>query len=196
VTRTTFTRRARPDERELAELLRTGTRWYDPNDHEVSAEDRLRDVHRTDEEVQRLLRRYLRRNTTLELTILRGHLVLEYPLNQFIRFMAPVEADPERLRLSFAQKIELFHVLGAIPDPQLFMTLELWNRLRNQLAHRLEFDRALVDRVIRINSEEEVGSLTDRQRASSLRAIAGFFSGAIMSGIHVLTVLRAHDPAK
>jgi hypothetical protein len=189
----TVTRRKKPGRRELDEFLRTGTLRHDPREHEVSPKARRTDLRVASDDVKRLLRRYLGGNASLELTILRGHLVLEYLLNQFIRFMAPVEVDPEGLRLTFSQKVDVFHILGALPDPQLFVTLELWNRLRNQLAHRLDFDRTLVDQLIRVNSEAGQGKLSDRQRASRLRALAGYYAGAIMSCIEAAAAMDAHE---
>jgi len=188
---THFTKRPRPTPDDLARERRAGLSIHRPADHAVTLEERLRDTGAAHERVRDLLKTHFSGNVSLDLTILRGHLVLELVLNHAIRFLTPVQGDPERLRLIFPQKLELLHLLGAPSDAAMFVTLELWNQLRNQLAHRFTYDRGLVDRIIDVNSEVPQGDLSDSKRARRLRSIGGFYAGAILGGVEGISVARA-----
>jgi hypothetical protein len=117
----------------------------------------------------------------LEYAILKTHLIIENLLTQYIRCTSVVLVEPESLRFSFAQKLEIAILHGFGSDcPFSVPAIELLNRIRNQVAHRLTFDMQLVNEMIRINSdggEIDVRSLTDRRRISFLRRWCYWISG-------------------
>ena len=58
-------------------------------------------------------------------------------------------------------------------NSDIFQTLKIWNNLRNQIAHRLYFDRKLVDRLIKLGVKWTKGENhlpnNDNERAKALK---------------------------
>ena len=93
--------------------------------------------------------------------------------------MSHVLVAPDNLRFTFSEKLEIaiLHGFGN-GEPTSVPSVELLNRIRNQVAHRFSFDLQLVNELIRINSENiDVGRLTDRQRIACLRRWCYFICG-------------------
>lgn len=96
-------------------------------------------THADTEKYYDRLRRLLPRTTSLELLLLKGHLLLEENLASYIRHSCRRVDSLDRVRLSFAQTVHLFQALAGWPDddPHVRFLWEL-NRLRNRFAHRIE----------------------------------------------------------
>jgi hypothetical protein len=73
--------------------------------------------------------------------ILKGHLFIEYILNEIIRkqFKSPSSILNDHRSYSFSVKLQMIYSVGYIPY-YLFANIRHINRLRNQLAHKLTFD--------------------------------------------------------
>lgn len=162
-------------------------------DSGMRAEDYLTDAERThiiDEAEKQLLemaQRHFPRTNNLEYAILKTHLLIENTLTQFIRCTSHVLVDPESLRFSFAQKLEIAVVHGfGHGCPSTVPSVELLNRIRNQIGHRFSIDMQLVNELIRINSEDiDAWALTDRQRIAFLRRWCYFISGTMAGHLKV-----------
>jgi|SRR6185369_5562304 len=88
------------------------------------------------------LEAHVGRQEDVELMLLKGHLILEQCLNEFLRFYIPDGTDLERLNLTFARKLDLLHALGyRLPGATASDGAHIReiNRIRNKLAHRLDF---------------------------------------------------------
>lgn len=66
-------------------------------------------------------------------------------------------------------------------DPTMIPTVELLNRVRNQVAHSFDLDRSLVDELLRINSGDypTYRPKNDRERIRGLKLICAFVSGYV-----------------
>lgn len=138
-----------------------------------------------DANMEQLLKANMPRSNNLDLVILKGHILLEYMLNQFITLMAPTQIDIKKLNISFRHKIEIVHMLGMLKFPPFFyVTLDIFNSLRNQVAHELTINRGLVDKLIKYNSEE-IGSVPedDKVRAKAIKKIVRFWCWVLMGYI-------------
>lgn len=96
-----------------------------------------------------------KRFTETEGIIIRGHIVVERQLIRAIEMSVdkPSEFDPERL--TFSNKLMVAHMLG-ISD--LFkVELKSLNKLRNQVAHSLQFDTKMLHLIIdEVNKKQAV----------------------------------------
>lgn len=74
--------------------------------------------------------------------ILKGHLVIENSINNFINKQSLAKIDISQSRFSFIDKIEISKILGLFKyNKRLYDTLFALNRLRNSIAHNLVFDK-------------------------------------------------------
>jgi hypothetical protein len=175
----------RPTIQDALEFRRVGTYGVSANDF-VSWEDRQKALDEFTRETESLFRTHLPRTRNLVLAILVCHIIVEFTLNKFIEFAAPAQTNVTRERFSFAQKISILHMLGFPPDPSLIPSLDILNRLRNQVAHTLDLDREQVDLLIRINDGEsnERKTLDDRARVKAVKLITRFICGHIAGVIY------------
>jgi hypothetical protein len=153
--------------------------------------DGVRTVEEVEEQLLEIARQHFPRTNNLEYAILKTHLIIEYVLTQYIRCTSSVLVEPESLRFSFSEKLEIA-ILHGFGDgcPTSVPSVELLNRIRNQFAHRFSFDMQLVNELIRINSEDiDVRALTDRHRIACLRRwcyfICGMMAGELRMAIEV-----------
>lgn len=83
--------------------------------------------------------------TDTELMLLKGHLLLESVIDQSLCLLVR-RGDPESLNISFAKKLQLLQLLHDSEQEHFAQvqgfTLQI-NRLRNRLAHELNFDASL-----------------------------------------------------
>ena len=87
------------------------------------------------------LERHLRAKDDIEMILLKGHLVLEQVLNQMLLGHIGREEDLVGLNLMFSKKIDLLVALsGGLYDKDDIYQLREINRIRNKLAHNLEFN--------------------------------------------------------
>ena len=162
-------------------------------DDYLSDADRIRIVDQVREQLLEITKRHFPRTTNLEYAILKGHLILEHALTQYIRCTSFVLVEPEDLRFSFSEKLEIaiLHGFGN-GCPTLIPSVELLNRLRNQIAHRFSLDQNLVNQLIQINSDDlNVKRLTDRQRISWLRRWCYFTCGRISGELHAWVTITS-----
>jgi hypothetical protein len=87
------------------------------------------------------------------------------------------------LKLTFEEKTNVAYMLGlGIKDPLLLPSIELLNRIRNDIAHRLTVDEKKLDELIRINSDQyhEKHTFTLRERLRGLKSITWCTCGMII----------------
>jgi hypothetical protein len=155
----------------------------------LSDADRERIAEEVRESLSTTARQQFPRTSNLEYAILKMHLIIENALAQYIRCTSAVLVEPESLRFSFAQKLEIavLHGFGN-GCPTSVPSIEILNRIRNQVAHRFEFERRLVHELVQINTEDvDAARLTDRQLIASLRRwcffVCGMIAGQVQAGI-------------
>ena len=94
------------------------------------------------EQIFAALERHLKAQYEPELLLLKGHLILEQCLNEFLRVHIPDAESLERLNLSFSKKLDLLVALCHklyVPGADGEKLVREINRIRNGLAHRLDF---------------------------------------------------------
>ena len=87
------------------------------------------------------LERHLKTTDEVELLLLRGHLIIEHCLNAMLLLHISSEDELQRLSLTFARKTDLLVALrgrGTAPAKWIAHLREI-NRIRNKLAHQLDF---------------------------------------------------------
>ncbi len=159
-------------EKDLNNFFQKG--GYSPYDNKkVSPLERKRKIKKLSKETERILKKYITKEKSLELLIIKGHLVFEFIINHAIMDLAPVEVNvQDELDLYLHDKIKIVYMMGILPEPALFVTLNLFNKLRNKIAHKFDFDKSLVDKIIKINNPElKQEKLSSRQRIYKLRNI-------------------------
>lgn len=144
-------------------------------------------IDKLSETIKELLKKNIPKSRNLDLVILKCHLLIEFMVDQSLNLLSANKIEIERERFSFYQKITLLHMLGFPPDPAFLPSIELINQIRNQVAHTLDIDRGLIDKLIRINSEdpEKQDIKDDNER---IKRITWFICGTLMGIIHGLHI--------
>lgn len=154
--------------------------------HSILPEDYVEDVERNSfadrmgAELTDLVKMQFPRTTNLEYALLKCHLIVEYALTQFIRGSAHVLVEPDAIRFTFAQKLEVAYLMGfGVNEPWAIPAVELLNKVRNQAAHRFNLNRKEVDEMLRIVSEDyhNFEMTDDRMRVRHLRGFCIFVCG-------------------
>lgn len=196
-------KRERPSFKTAHDFHQTGSFTVDPKQHGLSGKEREAEIDRIGDELEKLVKRQFPRTQNLEYAILKSHLIIEYAITQYIRCFSYVVVSTESIRFTFAQRLEIAYLLGfGVNDPLLLPTVERINKVRNQVAHTFTLDRAAVDEMLRINSDDydEFKIKSDRERISRLRSLCGVICGRVagesMAAHVVATQLRARSYAK
>jgi len=74
----------------------------------------------------------------LTLSTLKGHLLIEEQLDNFITARLPNPGALEGARLTFDLKIKLAHAIASEDRPEVWLALRKLNKLRNSLARKLD----------------------------------------------------------
>jgi len=145
---------------------------------------KFKEIPRLIQDSGKLIKEHMPKSNDLELIILEGHILLEYLLNQIINIKSEYNLEIESTNFSFNQKIEILVILNIIENnSDIFQILKIWNNLRNQIAHRLNFDRKLVDRLIKLGVKWTKGENhlpnNDNERAKALKFLIPMTSGQL-----------------
>lgn len=96
----------------------------------------------TPDQILRSLDYHLHRDDEIELLLLKGHLILEQALNAQLSLHIPNKKSLDGLNLMFSKKLDLLVALEGGDPIKLIDSvkhLKEINRIRNKLAHQLEF---------------------------------------------------------
>ncbi|APE43485.1 hypothetical protein BOO69_08720 [Sulfitobacter alexandrii] len=174
-------KRPRPNMQTAHNFFKEGGFLIDPVAHYTSREEREAEIEAIAEDLEQLTKKFPR-TQNIEYALLKAHLIIEHVLLQYIRAYATTHVAVKDVKAGFAQKLEIAYLLGfGVNDPHMLPTVEGLNKLRNQIAHTFELDRARLDEILRINSEdyENFSVSTDRQRVTRLRQICNYFCGRV-----------------
>lgn len=187
-------KKKRPTIETARAYLRDGHHTVDPRSDYQSPDEQRAEMEAIVADLESTYTRFPR-TTSLEYAVLKGHLILEHAVMQYIRYHARLALDIEDLRFTFAQKVDIACLMGfGLVSPTLLATIKLFNKARNEVAHTFSLSRETVDELIRFNSDEEpVVPLTDRQRIAALRRICAFICGKTAGVIEADFALRRYD---
>ena len=162
---------------------------YTGHEHRLSGAERKAEIEAIAEDLRTIVKRQFPRTGILEYAVLKAHLIVEHALGQYIRCFALTSVELASLRFTFAQKLEVAHLMGfGVNSPVLLPTVELLNKIRNQVGHKFEMDRSALDEMLRINSEDYkcFNVTSDRDRIRRLRYLCNFLCGMV-SGLIIGT---------
>ena len=162
------------------------------SDDYLSDTQRLQIAQETEDQLRLATPNHFPRTQNLEYAILKTHLIIEYAITQFIRCTSFALVDAEKIRFTFAQKLDIavLHGLGCGCSTTV-PSIEMLNQIRNQVAHRFTFDRQLVTELIAINSDNGNGSRqtpSDRECIGFLKRYCAFMCGEIAGQIKMSVV--------
>lgn len=189
-------KRKRPTLATAHEFHRSGSYLRSAPEHLVSDEEREALSEAAFRRLEQLLKDQFPRSGNLEYAILKAHLITEYAITEYIRCLSTVLVDPSDIRFTFFQKLEFAYLMGlGVTDPVLLPTIERLNKIRNQVAHSFTIDRALVDEMLRVNSEDyaDFKIKDDRERVRRLRWLCNLLAGHISAQIAVQIYFRRTD---
>lgn len=175
-------KRERPTFRTAHDFHKEGSFLVDPKVHGLSGEEREVELQKVSDDLLSTVKRHFPHTQNLEYAILKAHLIVEYALTQYIRCFVSVSVQSEDIRFTFSQRLEIAYLLGfGANDPILLPTTERLNKVRNQVAHSFTLDRAALDEMLRVNSEDykTFKPENDRERIRHLRWICAFICGRV-----------------
>ncbi|EVT69463.1 hypothetical protein [Stenotrophomonas maltophilia] len=135
------------------------------------------------------LARHLPAMFDFTLVTLKGHLLIEASLDDYIRSMLEKpSALLDKTRLQFDVKVKLAHALsGDNPPPVLWTAIDNLNKIRNSLAHRLNDDNLQNLRTEFVRLAKQVGfepipeDDEDEAYLGAISFLAGVLSGMLMA---------------
>jgi len=178
-------RKKRPTREDADATWRRGSYGVGPDDY-VSDSERLSQIDRFDEFIFQLVRDELAHTRRLDLTILRGHSIIDIAITQFITLASRNQAAFENTRFTFQQKLTIAYALGFSTNPLLLGTIDSLTQARNRVAHHMEVNLEAVNAAIRYSTDlsaAEISALTDRQRAGIIRRIVAGICGSIIGNL-------------
>lgn len=171
-------RKKRPTLVDAHEFFRSG--YSVGGDDYVTPGERATEAQHIEEELRQIAATAIPRTRNLEYMILKCHLITEFALTQYIRFHAVPVVGLKEIRFGYAQKLEVAYLMGfGVANTSLIPSLELLNRVRNQVAHTFHLDVAVVNELLRINSDDydDFQTPTLSQQLQGLRQITRFVCG-------------------
>jgi len=120
-----------------------------------------------DNEFEKIILKELDGINDLELLILKGHILIEFSLNKFISDLNDGGIDVDKTNFSFYSKIYVAELLGLFKSKDhLKVSIVDINKLRNQIAHKLSFDKKLLEKIIAVYIKLNVsGSKVDKAKS-------------------------------
>jgi len=163
--------------------------FYTGPEHRLTGPEREAELEAVSEDLRTIVKRRFPRTGILEYAVLKAHLIMEHAISQYIRCFALTFVEMKSSRFNFSEKVEIAYLMGfGANHPTLLPTVERLNKIRNQVAHEFEMDRAALDEMLRVNSDDydffKVAS--DRERIRLLRNVCAGLCGLI-SGIIIGT---------
>jgi hypothetical protein len=159
----------------------------------LSREERISLARAAAKEIEQKCKTALPRTRSLELLILKCHIIIEFALESYIHTVSTPTLTDRELAMSFAEKLNVAYILGlGSGDATLLPSIELLNQIRNKMAHKLIVDEVKLDELIRINSEEyhKRRVFSKVERLQGLKWVTYYVCGMISGGISVLAMVE------
>ena len=95
------------------------------------------------------------RTNKLDYAVIKAHLIFESILTEYICAKSAVCVQREDLRISYPRRLDVAFLMGfGVNDTYTIPTFDLMNEARNQSAHRFDLDKSVVDKILRINTND------------------------------------------
>ena len=120
----------------------------------------------------------------VDLTIIKGHILVEHHLNRFILSSVNSPEDFDDSKFSFAQKIQLSSMLG-LRKASLREELILLNKLRNEIAHKLSYTERLLDNLISLVTVKYEIIKTQPTKILKLKSSITFICGILYASVGI-----------
>jgi hypothetical protein len=104
-------------------------------------------------------------------TVVKGHLLVEFVLNELIRrgLRDPKPLLDDHRSYTFAVKAQILYSARLLP-PEIFRNIVRINKIRNQLAHNLQTDQLKIDYKFSRADDEVRGDVEVRDKVTHRRA--------------------------
>lgn len=141
----------------------------------------------------KLVRDKLRPINDLELLLLKGHILIEYTLNNVLDSMGSMDVKIGDKKFTFDDKITLVELVGfglKKHHSDLLEQIRTINRVRNTIAHTMDFDKESLHNIYKyhrdeMNEIEKDHNNKDEKEREKLRYVLGYICGAIMGALAV-----------
>lgn len=110
------------------------------------------------EEFKKLIKLNIIKVNNLDLIILKGHLLIEFLINKFLQSHSDDETlDISKENFQFHQKLKICKMFGILYSDEDYISeqINLVNKLRNNVAHRLEIDYNTINQIKSYYSDSE-----------------------------------------
>lgn len=192
-------RKPRPTVNDARDAIDRGiTGGYSPTDS-IDDNERIRLLDELSQDLEQTIADNFPETDNLEYAILKCHLLVEYTIVRYISCMSFHQLDPESIRFTFAQKLDVAAMLGFGAYCDLTIpSVELLNRVRNQVAHRFTIDRTIIDEIYRWWTEDPdvVDTATDEDRIGFLAWFCSFLAGSISGKLKAHAYMNTKVPVE
>ena len=185
-------RKSRPSLMDAHKAAASGSYVEMATSNYISEEERTLELSKITNEIAEITKRHFPKTRNLEYAVLKSHLIVEHALTQFLRCSFPTFVKLDDINFHFSQKVKLAYFCG-VTDTVLLPSIELLNQARNQVAHRFELKRNLIDELLRINAEDYRGFKisSDSDRIRGLKYLCNYISGRLAGRIEAHVVMSA-----
>ncbi len=84
-----------------------------------------------------------------EMIVIKSHLFTEYMLDKYISKLNKSDSEIDKFNFTFYHKINISKILGLFEnDKELDEFIINLNKLRNQIAHKMNYDNFLYDKIV------------------------------------------------
>lgn len=84
-----------------------------------------------------------------EMIVIKAHLFIEYQLDNFIKALSKSRVEFDNMNFTFTQKLNICRILGLFEtSEELEDYIVNLNKLRNQIAHKHNYDNDLYDKIV------------------------------------------------
>ncbi|NJB35227.1 hypothetical protein [Croceivirga sp. JEA036] len=127
--------------------------------------------------------------------ILKGHLMTELALQYLINEFAKKKVNFKKVRFTYSNKLEIARLLGLFENgnAQLYRLLKLLNRLRNSIAHNVEYDAKILNKFFEecyIQSIQGANNIKIMNPEDKIEYKLSKIEDTIINGIHFRLLLN------
>lgn len=132
---------------------------------------------------QKLVFENLNKCQDIDLLIIKGQIIIEHHLNRFIEYSIKNPKEYNDTKFSFNQKIQLSLMLGL--SVEVVEELITINKLRNQIAHRLTYNKDLIDNLLSRIANYYPIIKREKNKFIALRSGIAFLCGALYAAVAI-----------
>ena len=128
----------------------------------------------------------------IELAILKGHILIENLLNHFVYKVSSHLGEFEETKFNFSQKLHLFYIFATDNVTEIKNSINLLNKLRNEIAHRLTFEEKLLQTFITsvIDNYKSMKGFKEENTLDTIKSAITFLCGCLYGQIEMESIKK------